>query len=416
MTRARTVHAIVALLLLAGISMPVAACRDGGGDGSAATPARTPPPPTATGASTTTPGATSTEPPTSATPIAGAYAVAPALPQFNFERMVGLLPVPGSDDAVVLTQAGVAYVASLSDETAAPRVYLDLSDELIDNPRNEEGLLGLTFDPDYITSGRVFVHYTAGDPRRSVFARYDASDGVADESSARVILEVPQPFANHNGGAMLFGPDGYMYIALGDGGSGGDAQGNGQNTGTLLGKILRIDVAGDTYTVPDDNPFANGGGLGEIWAYGLRNPWRITFDRETGDLWAGDVGQNRWEEVDRVVRGGNYGWNVMEGRECFRAETCDASTFIGPRAVYGRGHGCSVTGGYVYRGNAIPELRGWYVYGDFCTGKIWAVNTRDESEPVLLVDSGKPISSFAEIDGELYLVTFEQAIFRLARS
>ncbi len=430
MSRPFPVHAIVALLVAAA-ALPFTACGDGDDAAPAATPgtaaprtatpAGTAPAPTPTGGAPSpaaTPAVRATPPPAAPAtpPVAGAYAAVPAFTQFNFERMVGLFPVPGSGDAVALTQGGVAYIASLAGAAAPPRVYLDLRDKLIDNPGNEEGLLGLAFAPDYASSGRVFVYYSAGEPRRSVIARYDASSGVADPASAQVVLEVPQPFANHNGGALVFGPDGYLYIALGDGGAGGDPQGNGQNTGALLGKILRIDVSGDTYSVPADNPFATGGGRGEIWAYGLRNPWRFTFDRETGELWAGDVGQNRWEEVDRIVRGGNYGWNVMEGRECYGNAACDAAAFIAPRAVYGRDEGCSVTGGYVYRGAAMPELRGWYVYGDFCSGKVWAVNTRDESDAVLLAASGKPISSFAEADdGELYLVTFERAIFRLSR-
>jgi glucose/arabinose dehydrogenase len=228
------------------------------------------------------------------------------------------------------------------------------------------------------------------------------------------MLEVAQPFANHNGGALEFGPDGMLYVALGDGGSGGDPQGNGQNTNALLGKILRIDVSGDAYRVPPDNPFAGGGGRGEIWAYGFRNPWRITFDRETGELWAGDVGQNTWEEVDRVVRGGNYGWNVLEGNECFRAPTCDRDGKISPRAVYPTADGCAVTGGYVYRGTSMPDLRGWYVYADYCSGVVWALNPADDSPPVELASTGQTIPSFAEApDGELYFLSFGRAVYRL---
>jgi glucose/arabinose dehydrogenase len=197
----------------------------------------------------------------------------------------------------------------------------------------------------------------------------------------------------------------------------GDPMGNGQNLDALLGKILRIDVTGDTYTIPSDNPLI-GAGRGEIWAYGLRNPWRITFDRETGDLWAGDVGQNEWEEVNQIVRGGNYGWNVTEGPDCFGADDCDTGGLIFPRAYYGGDEGCSITGGYVYRGTAMPELRGWYVYGDYCTGRVSAVDTSSEtSNPVLLIASGDNISSLAEdAEGELYLVTFANEIQRLQRA
>ncbi len=176
-------------------------------------------------------------------------------------------------------------------------------------------------------------------------------------------------------------------------------------------------MSGEGYAVPPDNPFVGTpGARPEIYAYGLRNPWRFSFDRATGDLWAGDVGQNRWEEVDRIVAGANYGWNVIEGFECFDSSTCDTSGLEPPRAAYGRDDGCSVTGGYVYRGPSMPELNGWYVYGDFCSGRIWAVNTADDSPPVLLTDTGLPIASFGELpDGQLLVLTFENVIYRLQR-
>lgn len=232
-------------------------------------------------------------------------------------------------------------------------------------------------------------------------------------------MEVAQPFANHNGGHLLFGPDGYLYIGLGDGGSGGDPQGHGQDTSTLLGSLLRIDVSGGGggYAIPPDNPFANGGGAPEVWAYGLRNPWRFAFDPETQQLWLADVGQNALEEVDRIQKGGNYGWNIMEGDRCFNPRSdCPTSGLILPRAVYGRAEGCSVTGGFVYRGRALPELSGWFVYGDFCSGRVWAVNIADDSPAVQLMESGPSIAAFAEdADRELYLVTFNEAIYRIER-
>jgi glucose/arabinose dehydrogenase len=288
---------------------------------------------------------------------------------------------------------------------------------LIADPGLEEGLLGFAFSPRYQSDGRVYVYYSAGDPRRSVISRFDVSGGVMDLASERVVMEVTQPYENHNGGQLAFGPDGMLYVALGDGGWGGDPHGNGQNLGELLGSILRIDVSGDTYTVPDDNPFVGqAGARGEIWAYGFRNPWRFSFDRDTGDLWAGDVGQNQWEEVDLVVGGGNYGWNIMEAFECYGAAQCDQGGLRAPRAAYGHGDGCSVTGGYVYRGSALPELVGWYIYGDYCSGNIWAVNTADDSDPVLLARSELPIAAFGELpDGEIVAVTFANGIFRLTR-
>jgi glucose/arabinose dehydrogenase len=351
-------------------------------------------------------------------PAEHGYRAAEVFPQLDFERMLGLIAIPGAGgDAVVLTQDGVIYRTTLASD-AEPSVFLDLSEKIIPDRGNEEGLLGLAFAPDYAAAGgEVYIYYTAGDPRRSVISRFDAT-AAADPASEHVVLEVPQPFANHNGGQMVFGPDdGMLYIALGDGGSRGDPQGNGQNTNVILGKILRIDVSGDTYTIPPDNPFAQGGGRGEVWAYGLRNPWRFTFDRETGDIWAGDVGQNAFEEIDRIERGGNYGWNILEGNSCFATDDCSTEGLIAPRAVYGReGGNCSVTGGYVYRGASMPELNGWYVYGDFCSGRVWALNTADNSDPIVLMDSEKAISSFAEdTDGELYLVTFNNAIYRLDR-
>jgi len=351
----------------------------------------------------------------------GGYAASGVFAQIDFDRMVALIPIPGDDGhAVVLTQQdGIVYRASLVDESEGPTVFLNVRQKMRDELGNEEGLLGFAFSPDYATDRRVFVHYTGGDPRRTVIERYTALGASADASSGRVILEVEQPYQNHNGGSVEFGPDGYLYIALGDGGAAGDPHFNGQNRDVLLGKILRIDVSGDAYTIPPDNPFADGGGRGEIWAFGLRNPWRMSFDRETGDLWAGDVGQGEWEEVDRVTKGANYGWSVMEGPDCFREDPCENEGMILPRAAYGTHEdgACAVTGGYVYRGASMPELDGWYVYADFCSGRVWALDTADEvSDPVVLMDSGKQISSFAQgSDGELYLVTFDRAIYRLVR-
>jgi glucose/arabinose dehydrogenase len=331
--------------------------------------------------------------------------------------MLGFFMFPdSSDEAVVVQQTGEIWRVSVTD-AFVPALIADLSSRLIANPGMEEGLLGFAFSPRFQSDGRVYAYYSAGDPRRSVISRFAMRDGVMDMASERIILEVAQPYPNHNGGQLAFGPDGMLYVALGDGGAGGDPHGNGQNLGALLGSILRIDVSGDGYAVPPDNPFvAQADASGEIWAYGLRNPWRFSFDSATGDLWAGDVGQNEWEEVDLIERGGNYGWTIMEGFECYGAAQCNQSGLRQPRAAYGHGDGCSVTGGFVYRGEALPELVGWYVYGDFCSGNIWAVNTADSSDPVLLASSGQPIAAFGELpDGEIVAVTFANAIFRLAR-
>jgi glucose/arabinose dehydrogenase len=350
-----------------------------------------------------------------ARPLEGEYQLVPALESATHDRMLGFSMIPdGSNDAVVVTQGGVIWRLSV-DESSPAAAFGDISDRLIESPGNEEGLLGLAFSPDFDVDGRVYLYYTAGGPRRSVLSRSVVSNGTLDMASERVLLELPQPYGNHNGGHLAFGPDGYLYVAVGDGGSAGDPEGNGQNLSTLLGSILRLDVSGEGYRVPPDNPFVDThGARPEIYAYGLRNPWRFSFDRETGDLWAADVGQDAWEEVDRIVSGGNYGWNITEGLECYQASSCSMTELQMPRAVYGHDAGCSITGGYVYRGASMPELNGWYVYADFCNGSVWAVNTADETPPVLLAETGLPITSFGELqDGELLAVTFANALFRL---
>lgn len=381
----------------------VAAC----GGGKSVSP---PPPPL-------TPTASDTPAPAPG-PVANAYRLVHVLPQADFDRMLGFAAIPGSpNEAVVLTQGGVIYRVAL-DGSVPPAVFGDVSGLLIANPGSEEGLLGLAFSPTFAGDGRVFVDYSAGNPRRSVLARFRVADGAMDMSSERIILEVPQPFANHNGGQLAFGPDGFLYWGLGDGGSEGDPQQNGQKTSTLLSSILRLDVSGDTYAVPPTNPFVSvEGARPEKYAYGLRNPWRFSFDPATGDLWAGDVGQNKWEEIDRIVAGGNYGWSIMEGFECFRTTGCDQTGLTLPRAAYGHDFGCSVTGGYVYRGTAMPELQGWYVYGDYCSGMIWALDTTTNGDPVLLAEPGHPITSFGLLpDREVVIISFDKAIYQLERA
>ena len=249
-------------------------------------------------------------------------------------------------------------------------------------------------------------------------------------------MVVPQPYSNHNGGHLVFGPDGFLYVGLGDGGSANDPRGNGQDRTTLLGSILRIDVStldsAGRYSVPPDNPFATeGGGVRpEIWAYGLRNPWRFNFDRETGDLWAADVGQNAWEEVDVIRPGVNYGWDIMEGAHCApggrsltgllrrSSDECDRTGLELPVIEYGRDDGCSITGGYVYRGARLPSLAGAYVYGDFCSGKIWALRAENgaATEHRLLVDSSLSLAAFGENPaGELFMLSFDRKIYRFVQ-
>ena len=344
-------------------------------------------------------------------------------PTFSFQGMVYLTHPKGATDRLYLVlQPGRIVVFDNTPRPSRPDTFLDIRDRVSDRSL-EEGLLGLAFDPQYQENGYFYVYYSAASPRRSVVARYEASlDGTpVDPSTEKIVMEIEQPFSNHNGGHLVFGPDGYLYIGVGDGGASGDPNGNAQNLGTLLGSILRIDVsalsATGTYSVPDDNPFVDErGARPEIWAYGLRNPWRFSFDRENGELWAGDVGQNEFEEIDIVTRGGNYGWNVMEASSCFQAASCDRGSFEGPIAEYGREDGRSVTGGYVYRGRAAPSLIGAYLFGDFHSGRIWALR-RDggqDAEVREIVNTDLKISSFAEgPDGEIYILSFTGIIARL---
>ena len=345
-------------------------------------------------------------------------------PGVSFDRMVYLTHPEGMPDRLYLVlQPGRIMVFDNMPNPSPPDTFLDIRNRVSDRG-NEEGLLGLAFDPDYQDNGYFYVYYSASSPRRSVIARYHAPPGTGsvDPSTEKIIMEIGQPYSNHNGGQVTFGPDGYLYVGLGDGGSGGDPRGHGQDLRTLLGTILRIDVSTldetGSYAVPPDNPFVGvQGARPEIWAYGLRNPWRFSFDRETGDLWTGDVGQNKLEEIDIIRPGLNYGWNIMEGTSCFRNPGCGSDELEPPVAEYGRDGGCSVTGGYVYRGERIPSLVGAYLYGDFCTGNIWALR-HDGSQVVdqtLIADTDLQISSFAEgPDGEVYILSFTGEIARLA--
>jgi glucose/arabinose dehydrogenase len=314
----------------------------------------------------------------------------------------------GSGRVYVVEQGGRILVAERTG-TSQGGAFLDIAERV--SAGGERGLLGLAFHPAYGRNGRLFVNYTDrnGD---TVVAEFRGTAMRADPASERVLLQIDQPYANHNGGWIGFGPDGYLYIATGDGGSGGDPHNNGQRRDTLLGKLLRIDVdRGSPYSIPADNPFAREAGVrGEIWAYGLRNPWRVSFDRRTGSVFLGDVGQGRFEELDfqAAGRGGlNYGWNIMEGPECFRADACDRNGLVLPVFAYGRDQGIVITGGYVYRGTRFPLLGGTYVFGDYGSGTIWAAPASDAArgrvDPVVMLESGLSLSSFGEDEaGELY--------------
>ncbi|MGW4800319.1 PQQ-dependent sugar dehydrogenase [Nonomuraea sp. NPDC004297] len=352
------------------------------------------------------------EPPTSAT---SAPASSPSSPREDGRGELRLRQIAELDQPVALAVRegdDRLYVAEQSGRlrTTDGRTVIDLSREV--STGNEQGLLGVAFHP---TGRWVYLDWT--DVQGHTHITEWAYDGER-ATARRDVLKQDQPYPNHNGGQLAFGPDGHLYIAFGDGGSGGDPQGNGQNLGTLLGKILRIDPRGEPYAVPRDNPFAGrAGARPEIWAYGLRNPWRFSFDRGTGDLWIGDVGQNAWEEVDHqpaASKGGeNYGWNVREGKAPFRdGEPADP---VDPVIVYPLGEGgtCSVIAGYVYRGAKISWLRGQFLYGDFCAGWVRAApagSPQDSAE----IGRVEQLSSFGEgPDGELYALSLQGPIYRI---
>ena len=329
-------------------------------------------------------------------------------------------PDDDGDRLFAVLQPGRVMVFVNDRSVSSAETFLDIRDQVHDRG-GEEGLLGMAFDPEFVSNGHLYVYYTASPPKRSVISRFTvAGAGKADPSSELIVLEVPQPYSNHNGGHLVLGPDRYLYIGLGDGGRAGDPQDNGQDPSTLLGTILRIDVAtldsDGRYAIPPDNPFVGrGGAREEVWAYGFRNPWRFSFDRLTGDLWAADVGQNSFEEIDIVRPGSNYGWNLMEGLHCFATSDCDRGGLELPVFEYGREGGCSVTGGYVYRGSRLASLYGAYVYGDFCSGKIWALryDGAGVTEQMEIVDSTLNISAFGEDrSGELYILSFDGFIYR----
>jgi len=316
-------------------------------------------------------------------------------------------------DGWLLVNERSGRVIAVNPDGGETTVALDLTDRVLGE--SERGLLGLALHPDWPEVGRAFIHYTDrnGDTVLSEFAATGSEPSSFDPASERVLLQAAQPYANHNGGQLAFGPDGYLYLGLGDGGSGGDPQGNGQNPFTLLGAILRLDVSEPgAYAIPPDNPFADGGdGAPQVHLWGLRNPWRFSFDPATGQLWIADVGQGAYEEINRLdpvaAAGANLGWNVMEASHCFAGADCSSDGLLLPVAEYGRDLGCSITGGYVYRGQAIPGLAGWYLSGDYCSGLLFGVRSDVSGEvaiPRVLLETGANISSFGEgPDGELYV-------------
>lgn len=353
--------------------------------------------------------------------------IAPSADSFRLEALVQNLRRPlylthaGDERLFVMEQGGKIFVVNGTSQS----LFLNLTD-LVTAEANREvyterGLLGLAFAPDYAETGTFYVNYTdrAGN---TVLARYQVSTdpNVADSDSAEILLQVQQPFPNHNGGHMAFGADGYLYVALGDGGAANDPLGAGQNVQNLLGSMLRLDVSqAGAYQIPADNPFADGvNGAPETWSYGWRNPWRFSFDRATGDMYIADVGQNQYEEVNFELAGMgglNYGWNAWEATHRFnnRLNVPDA---VMPLAEYDHGKGCSVTGGYVYRGALIADLQAVYLYGDFCSGRVWYAyrDTANQWQSAEFLETGFQISSFGEdVNGELYIVDYRGTVYKI---
>ena len=345
-----------------------------------------------------------------------------AFPSLSFNLLVDIQqPDDGSGRLFVVEKDGKISVIDKQGQSA--QIFLNITDR-VNSSGTEQGLLGLAFHPDFEQNGYFWVNYT--DNSGTVVSRFntDITTGLADPGSEQITITIPQPYSNHNGGQIAFGSNnGWLYIATGDGGSGGDPQNNGQNLNTLLGKILRIDIDnpsdGKNYSIPGQNPFASNQEniLPEIYAYGLRNPWRFSFDKTTNKLWAADVGQNRVEEINIVESGKNYGWNIMEGSQCFNPpQDCPQEDLILPVYEYEHPLGKSITGGYVYRGREISPLYGLYIYADFVTGYVWALSGDEDGkvENFTLAETSLNISSLGtDQDQKMYFAAFDGNIYKL---
>ncbi len=338
-------------------------------------------------------------------------------PNLSFNQPLDFQVPDGDADRIFVAEKRGRIVVFENDAATTTKTdFLNLSNI---STSSEQGLLGLAFHPNYSANGYFYVCYTPS-ASLSVISRFTVSTdaNIANAGSEEVLLEIPQPFTNHNGGQLTFGPDGFLYIAVGDGGGGGDPENHAQNRTNLLGNILRIDVDnrenGLNYAIPPSNPFVDQAQVRpEIYAYGLRNPWRMSFDAQNGSLWTGDVGQGEREEINVITSGGNYGWKILEGTSCFSGD-CETTGLTAPVYEYGHDNGDrSITGGFVYRGTAIPSLTGKYVYGDFVSGRIWALDTADNTNK-LISESRLSISSFGtDNNNELYVCAFDGKIYKL---
>ena len=351
-----------------------------------------------------------------------ALTLQPILGGHQFHQPIELLQLP---DGSLLVAEQRGYVTRFVEDDGEIEQFgiLDITEST--RFGGEQGLLSIALHPDLQNEPFLFVYYSPRDANVTRLSRFRIVQGAALTASELVIIEVPQPYANHNGGAARFGPDGMLYLGLGDGGAANDPQGHGQNRETLLGAIIRIDVndidSATPYRIPPDNPFLGIAGVRpEIWAYGLRNPWRMAFDPLSGLLWVGDVGQDQVEEITVVEAGQNHGWNVFEGNQCFRSDDdCAALTnAVAPLAVYGHDEGCSVTGGMVYRGDALPHLSGVYLFGDYCSGTIWGLRPNDNAETgwtrAVILETDQLIASFAiDNKGEIHVLAFNAPILKL---
>ena len=323
-----------------------------------------------------------------------------------------------SNNIFLVVQEGLIYYLEAKTEYKEPILFLDIQNQI--NFGGEMGLLGLAFDPKYEINNHFFIYYIDLNGN-TIISRFtnDNTSKINILKTELIILQVNQPYSNHNGGQIVFGPDGYLYIGLGDGGAAGDPLGHGQNGKTLLGSILRINVEKATiespYIIPQDNPFVNNNNFrNEIWAYGLRNPWRMSFDHETGKLFVGDVGQNEFEEINIVEKGENYGWNIMEGKHCYSESNCDTTKFILPILEYSHNEGCSVTGGYVYHGN-VNSIQNQYIFSDFCSGLIWTIDLeKNEYVKNHILTGPFKISSFGEDENkEVYILSLDGQIYKI---